>query len=59
MSSFPLERVRRRRRRHTPLLPSPSFMQVRRDNAILIGVCTLMILAGLLVGAGLVWWWEL
>ena len=56
MSSFPLERVRRRRRRHTPLLPPPSFMQARRDNAILIGVSLLMIVVGLLTGAGLTWW---
>jgi hypothetical protein len=56
MNSFPLERVRRRRRRHTPLEPPPSFMQARRDNAILIGVSLLMIVAGLLTGAGLTWW---
>jgi hypothetical protein len=31
-------------------------MQARRDNAILIGVSLLMIVAGLLVGCGLAWW---
>ena len=45
-----------RRRRRTPLLPPPSIAQVRRDNAILLGAGTLIILAGLLVGAGLAWW---
>ena len=47
---------RRRRRRHTPFLPPPSIQQVRRDNAILIGAGALIILTGLLVGAGLAWW---
>lgn len=48
--------ARRRRRPRTPLLPPPSIAQVRRDNAILLGAGTLIILAGLLVGAGLAWW---
>jgi hypothetical protein len=48
--------ARRRRRRRTPLLPPPSIAQVRRDNAILLGAGTLIILAGLLVGVGLAWW---
>ena len=43
------------RRRRTPLLPPQSIAQVRRDNAILLGVGTLIMLAGLLVGAGLAW----
>jgi len=47
---------RRRRRRHTSLLPLRSIEQVRRENAILVGACTLIILAALLVGAGLAWW---
>ena len=46
----------RRRRRHTSLLPLRSIEQVRRENAILVGACTLIILAALLVGAGLAWW---
>jgi uncharacterized membrane protein YedE/YeeE len=45
------------RRRHVPVLREPG--QVRRDNAIVIGVCLLMIVGGLLVGTGVVWWWEL
>jgi hypothetical protein len=45
-----------RRRRRAPLLPPPSIAQVRRDNAIRLGAGTLIILAGLLVGAGLAWW---
>jgi hypothetical protein len=52
-SGFHLEH-RRRRRRHVPVLPEPG--QVRRDNAIVLGVCLLMIVGGLLVGAGVVWW---
>ena len=43
-----------RRRRHVPVLQDPG--QVRRDNAIVLGVCLLMIVGGLLVGAALVWW---
>ena len=50
-SGFHLEH---RRRRHVPVLPEPG--QVRRDNAIVLGVRLLMIVGGLLVGAGLVWW---
>jgi hypothetical protein len=46
----------RRRRRHTSLLPLRSVEQVRRENAILVGACSLIILAALLVGAGLAWW---
>ena len=53
LSGFHLES----RRRHMPVLPEPG--QVRRDNAIVIGVCLLMIVGGLLVGVGVVWWWEL
>ena len=49
-SGFHLER----RRRHVPVLQEP--WQVRRDNAIVIGVCLLMIVGGLLAGTGLVWW---
>ena len=49
-------RVNFRRRRHTSLLPLRSIEQVRRENAILVGACTLIILAALLVGAGLAWW---
>ena len=45
------------RRRHVPVLQDPG--QIRRDNAIVIGVCLLMIMGGLLVGGGLVWWWVL
>jgi hypothetical protein len=52
-SGFHLER---RRRRYVPV-QEPG--QIRRDNAIVIGVCLLMIMGGLLVGGGLVWWWEL
>ena len=51
-SGFHLER----RRRHVPVLPTPTIGQVRRENAIVIGVCLLIIVGGLLVGAGLVWW---
>jgi hypothetical protein len=52
-SGFHLES---RRRRYVPV-QEPG--QIRRDNAIVIGVCLLMIMGGLLVGGGLVWWWEL
>jgi hypothetical protein len=41
---------RRRRPIHTPLLLPPSTAQVRRDNVILIGAGTMIILAGLPVG---------
>ena len=50
-SDFHLES---RRRRHVPVLQEPG--QVRRDNAIVLGVCLLMIVAVLLAGTGLVWW---
>ena len=46
----------RHRRRHTLPLPLPSIEQARRDNAILIGACMLIILAALPVGAALAWW---
>jgi hypothetical protein len=62
-------RVSRRRLRQLRFMstcaqnvPSPSpqthaaTAQVRRDNAILIGAGTMIILAGLPVGAGLAWW---
>jgi hypothetical protein len=49
-SGFHLER----RQRHAPVLPEPG--RVRRDNAIVPGVCLLMIVVGLLAGTGLVWW---
>jgi hypothetical protein len=53
-AGFPNER---RRRRHTPLPPPRPIGQVRRrDNIILIGLSALMVVAGLLVGAGLTWW---
>jgi hypothetical protein len=55
MSSFPLERVGRLRR-HTPLLPPPSFMQARRDNAILIGVSLLMMIVAGPAGRGRSGW---
>jgi hypothetical protein len=55
-SGFHLDR---HRRRHLPVLQEPTIGQVRRDNAIVIGGCLLMIMGGLLVGVGLVWWWEL
>ena len=45
----------RRRRRRTPLPQPPPFDQARRDKAILIGTLTGIILAGLLLGAGLAW----
>ena len=50
-SGFHLES---RRRRHVPVLQDPG--QVRRDNAIVLGVCLLMIVVVLLAGTGLVWW---
>jgi hypothetical protein len=50
LSGFHLEG---RRRRYVPV-QEPG--QGRRDNAIVIGVCLLMIVGGLLVGGGLVWW---
>ena len=50
-SGFHLES---RRRRHVPVLQDP--WQVRRDNAIVLGVCLLMIVVVLLAGTGLVWW---
>jgi hypothetical protein len=50
-SGFHLES---RRRRHVPVQQEPG--QVRRDNAIVLGVCLLMIVVGLLAGTGLVWW---
>ena len=53
-SGFHLER---RRRRHVPVLQEPG--QIRRDDAIVIGVCLLTIVGGLLVGGGLVWWWVM
>ena len=49
-SGFHLES---RRRRYVPV-QEPG--QVRRDNAIVLGVCLLMIVVGLLAGTGLVWW---
>ena len=50
LSGFHLEG---RRRRYVPVQePGP----VRRDNAIVLGVCLLMIVVGLLAGTGLVWW---
>ena len=45
----------RRRRRHTRLPLPPLFGQARHGKAVLIGTFTGMILAGLLLGAGLVW----
>jgi hypothetical protein len=50
-SGFHLES---RRRRHVPALQDPG--QVRRDNAIVLGACLLMIVVGLLAGTALVWW---
>ena len=38
------------RRRHVPVLQDPG--QIRRDNAIVLGVCLLMIVMGLLAGTG-------
>jgi hypothetical protein len=50
-----MARTARRRRRRTPLPPPPPFDQARRDKATLIGTFMGIIVAGLLIGAGLVW----
>ena len=50
--------VEHRGRRHVPVLHR-SLGRFRRDNAIVIGVCLVMIVGALPVGGGLVWWWEL
>jgi len=50
-----MARTARRRRRRTPLPQPPPFDQARRDKAILIGTFTGVILAGPLLGVGLVW----
>jgi hypothetical protein len=50
----------RHRRRDVPILPSSTTRrQVQRENAIMLDVFLLAILAGLLIGGGVVWWLEL